>query len=113
MKIYNRQEFMKLPPGTLFRKGKPCYFGNLQIKADSLETDFVCMDIGEWEAQDSGDWSDKFDEMQDGKSIPMTDNFYGRDGEFDYEEVFLVLEKDDLRMLKFMVENAIELQKGV
>ena len=54
MKIYNRKEFMDLPPGALFRKGKPCYFGNLQIKAGSLETDFVCMDIGEWEAQDRG-----------------------------------------------------------
>lgn len=113
MKIYKHAEFLKLPEGTLFRKGKPSYFNNLQVKADSLPNDFICMAIGDFEAFDSEDFGNKFEQMLNGESIPMTDDSYGRDGCFDDDDIFLVFEIDDLHKLKSIVEEAIEAQEKI
>lgn len=113
MKIYKRADFLNLPEGTLFRIGRPYCFGNIQVKASTLENDFVRMDLGNWEAVDSGDWDYKCDQMINGESIPMTDDFYDRDGCFDDEDIFLVFEKDDLHKLKSIVDEAIKTQEKI
>lgn len=113
MKIYERADFLNLPEGTLFRKGRPYCFGNIQVKASTLGNDFVCMEIGDFEAFDSGDFGNKFEQMLNGESIPMTDDCYGRDGCFDDEEIFLVLEIADLHKLKSIVDEAIKTQEKI
>ena len=113
MKIYKRAEFLKLPEGILFRKGKPCYFENLQVKASTIENYFICTEIGDFEAFDSGDFGNKFEQMLNGESIPMTDDCHWLDGCFDDEEIFLVLEIADLHKLKSIVDEAIEAEKAI
>jgi len=71
------------------------------------------MELGNWEAVDSGEWDDKCEQMMDGESIPMTDDFYGRDGCFDDKDIFLVFEKDDLHKLKSIVDEAIKTQEKI
>ncbi len=116
MKILRRADFLKLPEGTIFAKGKPWYFENLSIKADSLfleggGNDFLCLSLPWVEASDSGQAMSRLDEMlETGVSYPMEDS-YGRDGCFDDEEVFLVLEEDDLLQLRGYIDTALQQQK--
>ena len=110
MKIYNRQDFLKLPPGVVYCSGRPYAFGTLSVKADTLGTnDFVRLGLGWIDSYDSGQAGERLDEMlATGASYPM-DECYGRDGGFDDEEVFLVFEAADLRKLIQMFTEAAEL----
>lgn len=47
MKIVNRQQFLDLPSGTLFREYEPCFFGQLSVKGETLRgrlQDGTCTD---------------------------------------------------------------------
>ena len=35
MKIVNRQQFLQMPSGTLYREYEPCAFGDLQVKGNT------------------------------------------------------------------------------
>jgi hypothetical protein len=104
MKIYTREKFMELPSGTIFAKGKPWYWGTLHIKHDTIihegkAIDFVVQDLISIEAHDSGQWSERQDEMLEaGASYPLNEGA-GRDGCFDDEDLFLVYEIEDLTAL--------------
>lgn len=110
MKVINRTDFMKLPAGTAFCKGKPWYFGSICFKGDTLDTP-----TGDWgyyepawvDAGDSGEAFDRLEEMlQLGKSYPMEDAS-GRDGCFDMDDLFLIFERADLEALKSCINDAI------
>ena len=108
MRIYRRKEFLALPPGTIYAKGKPWYFDGINVKADSLGNDWVCLSPMWIEARDDDEQSARLDEMLEaGASYPMASS-YGRDGCFDDEEIFLVLEAADLVGLRAIVNAAIE-----
>ena len=103
MKLLNREEFIKLPAGTIYKKRSEC---QLEIK-------------GEWVSDDGNDWSsdlfaadckddqDTYIAMLYGESFPIQTDRYGRDGCFDADEEFLIYEKWDLEQLKNILENAI------
>lgn len=107
MKCVNRDDFMKLPAGTIYAKGEPWAFGGLCIKADSLETDWVCLDPAMVESHDPSEMDDRLTDMLvNGASYPMVSSF-GRDGYFNMDDIFLVLEKNDLLVLQEYVSQAI------
>jgi hypothetical protein len=111
MRIYRRKEFLRLPEGTVYAKGKPWYFGALSIKHDTT-------DYGDWwsldpcwiSANDSSEAVDRLEAMlEEGASHPMEDSI-GRDGLIQEEDaLFLVFEKDDLLKLREMIDKAISL----
>lgn len=108
MKIYKREAFLKLPGGTIFCKGQPWFWGQISIKADSLPNDYIEMELNTIESNDSGDIVRKYEEMlESGANYPLTDDYYGRDGCFDDEDLFLVYEVADLFILKGIIENCI------
>ncbi len=110
MKIYKRKEFVKLPEGTIYCKGKPWYWEQLSVKAESINdnSDFIEMQLNTIESNDSGDLIEKYDRMLElGESHPLTDDYYGRDGCFDDEDIFLVYERHDLQVLKSIIDKAI------
>ena len=115
MRVYRRAEFLKLPEGTLFAKGKPWYWGELSVKGETWTNDFLALGL-EWiEAGngDIGDTSEMFDRMlAEGVSAPMQ-NSGGRDGCFDDADLFLVYELDDLRQLAAHINTAIGLASHV
>jgi hypothetical protein len=41
MKIINLTEFRGMPQGTVFCKYDPCCFGELQIKGETWDSDFI------------------------------------------------------------------------
>jgi len=112
MRIYKRDEFLKLPAGTIYAKGKPCYFDGFNVKFDTLtsnghDVDWVCLSPMWIEAHDSGEAFDRFDEMlEHGASYPMQESA-GRDALYDKDEIFLVPEREDLLKLKALIEAAI------
>jgi hypothetical protein len=47
MKIVSRQQFLDMPSGTIFRDYRPCVFGDLKIKGDTIRgrlMDGTCTD---------------------------------------------------------------------
>lgn len=107
MRVMNRADFLKMPPGTIYAKGIPWVFRNLSIKAETLGIDWVCLDPCWVSAHDSGDAVDRLEEMMSaGASYPGEDAF-GRDGCFDAEAVFLVFERADLEALQEHISAAL------
>lgn len=111
LKIYTRTEFMKLPAGTLYAKGKPWYFDGFHVKGDTIvhegrAIDFGTRDLVCIESHDSGEMIDRLEAMRaDGASFPMEDA-YGRDGCFDDEDLFLVWEGPDLEEMHRVIDAA-------
>ena len=113
MRVHNRQDFMKLPAGAAFAKGKPWFFDGLQFKGDTIQNDrgenidWYVLDLTWVDGQNSGECFTRLDEMLDeGKSYPVQ-NSICRDGCFDDEDLFLVFERDDLELLKTQVDAAL------
>lgn len=109
MRIYRRAEFLKLPEGTIYAKGKPWHFGRFRVKFDTSESgnDWWSLDPC-WVAAIRGDDAfDRLDEMlEKGASYPMQDAI-DRDGLYDEDALFLVFEPADLLTLRGMIDGAI------
>jgi len=117
MRIVNKQQFMALPSGTLYRKfTTPYAFGEMEVKFDSLPSssnpgygDFVCMPLGDIEWDETGQMFDRLDEMaEQGTSYPIDLDCAGRDGCFEQDAMFLVCEKDDVVKLRDFLSSLID-----
>lgn len=112
MKIVNLDQFIVMPPGTLFAKYKPCYFDDLCIKGESIrETrDFFYQQIVDSiDAHDSGQFADLlFESERTGKSIPMNFSVEGRDGCFEPDQLFAVWERADVKSLIARLQFTLE-----
>lgn len=107
MKVYRLEEFRKLPEGTLFCEAEPWVFGTLHVKGETWESDFILRDLQSIEAEDSGQWGARLDEMlETGASYPIN-NAYGRDGTFNDKALFLVYETEDLLELRRVIDEAL------
>lgn len=113
MRIYRRKEFMKLPAGTAFFKGKQWYFGGIQFKGDTItdgygnRLDWYELDPAWVDGYDSGECLGRLEEMlSSGAKYPMQDSEC-RDGRFDDEDLFLVPDKIDLAQIKEWLDTAI------
>jgi hypothetical protein len=103
MKILNRAEFFEQPAGILYRKSTlTSDFGEIEIKADNCGADFVCMSFGYVRCPDrTTDWPSH------GTSRPTDLDYYGRDGCFDQDALFLVYETWDLEQMRGVIDHAI------
>ncbi|MES2902846.1 MAG: hypothetical protein V4696_01550 [Pseudomonadota bacterium] len=103
MKIVDRATFLALPSGTIFAKYAPCYFEELSVKGDSLETDFIYQGLvtpNFTTANDSGEWGEALQWIEEGNPSPPLDfDMMGRDGCFDDKQLFAVWEDDDVEVL--------------
>ena len=104
MKIFNRKEFLQQPAGILYRqRNSNSSFGNIEIKGGNCGTnDFACMNFGAAKDEDETDmWLDS------SISRPIQLDYYGRDGCFDDDALFLVYETWDLEQLRDIINQAI------
>lgn len=105
MKIYKKQDFLKLPPGIFFAKGVQWSMDGFCVKGDSLLNDFFYLDLIQIDASGSDQLFDRYEEMlSKGTSYPIKE-YYSRDGIFCDEDIFLVFEKGDLIFIKNMIEK--------
>lgn len=103
MRILNKQDFLKLPAGIIFRKAGPnsIAFGNLHIKGKSLNNDnFTMLELCNVYYED-------FMNNMPGDTLGFDTDGYGRDDTFDDAETFLVLESIDILKLKEILDGAI------
>jgi hypothetical protein len=101
MKILRRHAFLALPAKVAFRRGVPWVFGSLCIKGDTIVVDgkpidFLYQELGDVAADDSGDYFEQLDEMLEAGASYEIGNAGERDGRFDDEDLFLVLEDEDV-----------------
>lgn len=114
MRIYERQEFLKLPEGTIYAEGKPWFFYGIHVKGETIYRvgdgtphDFCTRDLVWVDGHSSEEVEERLDEMKDyGVSYPIESSF-GRDGSYDDEALFLVYEQADLIELRGLIEAAL------
>ena len=109
MRIVNRAKFLAMPEGTLFAKYKPCVFEEIQIKGASLTNDYCYQDIIDAiDCSGSGDMMDKLESAEnEGVSLAMNFHSQGRDGCFDNDQLFAVLEHADVEALIERLKQAL------
>lgn len=108
MRIYRRSEFLKLPSGTIYAKGEPWFFDGFNVKGYTIGNDWAQLNPMWIEARDESEQWSRLDEMlEHGASYPMQESF-GRDGCFNEEDLFLVLEREDLEKLRAMIDIALK-----
>lgn len=95
MKVVNREDFLDLPDGTIFCAGRRWSFGEIMVRGDVRQDriDFtsrqICW-INECPAFEAFE-----DMLENGASYPM-ETGYGRDAQYNEDELYLVFEKADL-----------------
>lgn len=114
MKLLNRDDFMKLPAGVMYSKGRPYHFDGFSVKGDTIKdsngvnNDWFYLQL-EWiDSFSCTSAQDAFDFMLEYKTSEPMESTYSRDGMHDYDDLFLVLDKDDLVKLKEYVNYAIK-----
>ena len=112
MKIVDLQTFLSLPEGTVYSRYQPCIFTGLEVKASApgdMDHDWCYDDlIIPIDADDSGDFSAKCSIAEAGVSVAL--DFYNstsRDGMFDDEALFAVMEPDEVRALIAKLEKSL------
>lgn len=116
LKIVTKQEFLKLPKGTLFSKFEPYIFGDLAIKDDTLGTsDFFATYIADAVASDSVEdsWQRLDTAQQTGESLPMDFTEIRRDGTFEEDQLFAVWEPADVQALITELQGCLSGRKAV
>lgn len=111
MRIYTRKEFLKLPAGVAYCKGIKWCFDGLNFKGDSLSNDWWSTDPAWVDGEDSAMCFSRLEEMlESGASYPIQED-QGRDGLFQEDDIFLVLDKYDLLKLREWTDIAILVSK--
>jgi len=101
MKILSREEFLKMPPNTLYSTFKPCYLGDMEIKMESMESDFFAQRIHDAiDCDNSEEFTEKLMRAnKTGESLEMDLDSYGRDGAFGFDDRYAVWERKDVEEL--------------
>jgi len=123
MRILNREAFMRCPEGTVFLDYKPHYFGHLSIKTCGPKTlksdghldDFYRIDVdtllnvgehGKGSSSGSDEAFSLMDRALAGERVDLHFDGDSRDGMFDEEALFAVLDPEDVQRLIAVLANA-------
>lgn len=104
MKIINREEFYKLPEGTLFQEYQQFYFGELKIKGRTIQNSQSGKNIdytelclgGNIKANNSDEFFEILLESEESvENIELDFDNYSRNGMFDDNQLYAVYSSDD------------------
>lgn len=104
MKIYNRQDFLKLGV-CLYCKGSQWAFYDMCIKTESIfdangkGIDFFYQSLCDIEKQNGIELTDEYEEMLKTGASKQINKSTSRDGCFDDDDIFLVYELKDISNL--------------
>jgi len=101
MKILNKEEFFKLPQGTVYSEYDPLTFHSLFIKGEQLTVDYIELDlVGNIEYNNSDEYCEILEEAKEtGKSFKLDFENYGRNGMYSDDQLYAVYEKEDIEGL--------------
>ena len=116
MKIINKQEFYKLPSGTLYSDYDPCVFHGLKIKGDTIAHDDTPRDfcyedlIGNVKSGSSDELFDILDDAENHKTnFPLDFDSEERDGMYDEDSLYAIYDNDDvlglIKRLKLLIKE--------
>lgn len=116
MKIVSRAALMAMPPGTLYSSYHPCVFGDLLIKAETIshlgeniDWFYQSVSAGDIQCSGSDEWADLLLRAQEnGSSLPLDFDCQDRDGSFNPDELFAVLEPQDAQALILRLMRAFK-----
>lgn len=119
MKVYNRNDFMMLPCGTLYIKYTEKWSGDgsYLVKMDTIyngekpiDWNYLEIDI---ESKDSDERLCMLDKSLDEEISLKSWIVCSRDGFFDDGDMFLVFEKEDLISLRKLIGDCISVCNGI
>jgi hypothetical protein len=112
MKIVNRKTFTSLPANTLYSKYEPCFFGDLEIKGDTLDhcNDYCVQRISDAiKCSGSEEFGNLLDDAErGGGSLAMDFDCESRDGLFEDDQLFAVWEKRDVIALIDRLKEVVD-----
>ena len=100
MKIVDYKTFISMPEGTLYAEYKPCYFGELYVKGETINDGndwFLSRTKESWQGDEQ--FVDQCELMVAGNELRGDYDIQERDGMFDYNRMFLVYDKTDIQDL--------------
>jgi len=112
MKIVTKQEFYKLPNGTLFSYYEPCIINGLMIKLDTITSgvygkepiDFFYQDLIGNVNTDNGEFSEILINAQENKVDFDLDFEVGeRDGLYEENALYVVYNSDEIKQLSKII----------
>ena len=109
MKIIKRDEFLKLPAGILFQKGKPWVFeiplikGRTIIDTKGRNIDFHYETIFDCDGDDDDVCIDTWDKMLDHRAEFEAESTGGRDGCFNDDDLFMVYDNKDRENIRAII----------
>jgi hypothetical protein len=128
MRIVKFKEFLSLPVGTVYCKYNPdgynnySNFDNLAIVRNKCIYDNTHPCTGDWiyeslvafDHTDSGDYADKLEQAeQDSQySLTLVPDCQSRDGLDNEQQLFAVLDKEDIITIMTMLLSALNLQQN-
>jgi hypothetical protein len=111
MKLLKLDDFLKLPPGTVYCVGEKWYFNGPRIKGNSIMSsrDWFEGSIDMIECDSTEEMWDRLEKMREtGASYPL-EIAESRNGLFNEDALFLVYEKHDLEVLRSAIQQAIHI----
>lgn len=124
MKIVDRATFLAMPEGTVFMKFAPCIFGALEIKTRSYQIepsssphfvgDYRSTDLSHPCFTDGGsdeEW-EATDRLEAGEEMPVAEWLNTRDGLYDADQLFAVLDEADVKTVIQELTDALVLVEG-
>ncbi len=119
MRILNKQEFLKLPLGTIFHHYGPAYghFEILSIKGENIiwpgqtiqNADFFLKLIPEVDCNDAGELIDIIDDsINKGTSFKLDFEVEQRECLYKEDQLYAVWEKDDIEGLIKVLQNSLK-----
>jgi hypothetical protein len=110
MRIVNRNEFLKLPKGTVYSKYRSLgMFNGLYIKGDTWTNDWIYQDLlEEVECNNDSEFADIMLAAEDGAEFTFDLNCGSRDGAFDDSDMFAIYDLRDLTPLINKLMDAME-----
>ena len=107
MRIVNLDQFLALPPGTIYFKYVPCMLTEMSVKRASLRETRDWFRTGIESLVDGADSQAEVDAMlamEKGASVPARYDSYGRDSCYEPDQKFLVLDEADRKeMIRFLM----------
>ncbi len=115
MKVVNRTEFLSLPAGTVFCKYESMgCFGGLRIKEDSLQNDWYYSELMAVGVFNTDEFLDTFSKLESSSNyeIPVDSTTVGRDGLYEMDARYAVLDSDDVFGIIQALQDAVSLAEA-
>lgn len=107
MRCVDRRTFLTLPIGTAYCKGGKWHFEGLCFKGETLGNDWYERDPAWIAMPDSGECFVRLEDMLANGASHRMQTSECRDGLFDEDAIFLVLERGDLEALRGWIDGAL------